>query len=65
MTIRDDTIKELLYKNATVVMVRQNHASIYKMINELANIGSSIKTTHTEFTKGMKLVYAVAIMMSG
>ena len=62
VTIRDDTIKELLEKITTKVMGRTTHASIEKTRNELAKIGASIKTTNTDLTEGTEFGYAVAIM---
>ena len=62
MTIRDKTIKELLVKNITKVMIWPTRVSIEKMRNELAKIGTLIKTTHTAFPEGTKFLFSAVIM---
>ena len=65
MMILDETIKELPEKTTTKFMVRPTHSSIEKTRNELAKIGSSIKTTHTALPEGTKFGYAATIIMAG
>ena len=64
MTIREETIKEILGKTITKVIFRPTQTSIEKMRNVLAKIGVSIKTTHTMFPEGTKCGYAAAIIIA-